>query len=125
MKEKICLISLGVLFVIFLTGGIALAGKLATPPIYIESGQLICSIVNVSDKARNVEYIWGNIDGTESTWGTSILLPGMGQVNGLSYANGSFGFCKFIVEGKKKHFRASGCVQIISGFNCTDTILAR
>ncbi|MHC4182843.1 MAG: hypothetical protein ACYSR0_05790 [Planctomycetota bacterium] len=131
MKEKIYLVSVSVLFVIFLTGGISLAGDiLATPPMRGNSTlQVIeCSIVNLSTEEKEVEVTWACLDGSSAVSDLTNMPPGASYV--VSYSvnicPSLAGYCKFQLESrdKKRQFRASGCIYHIADI-CTNTVLAQ
>ena len=119
-----CLKSTLIIALMLMLSGMAQAARLFTPPLVPENGRdLNCNIVNVSDRTRAVKILLlddtGNI--VKDT-GYFNLNPG--EV-GFEYAHASLGplYCKFIVSGSKKHYRASSCV-FESGVGCISVVQA-
>ena len=97
--------------------GAAYAAELFTPSFYHDQANLRCSIVNVSESNKTVRIQIIDADPTSAILvedsGDFILWPG-GAADISTYGGCSNGchsvYCKFIVQGKKRNFRASGCV---------------
>ncbi|MEW6267679.1 MAG: hypothetical protein AB1689_00110 [Thermodesulfobacteriota bacterium] len=94
-----------------LAGG-ASAAELVTPPIQVTAGNSgVCLITNSSNKAREVtvEVRGGPSGNVIFTNGPVVLQPR--RVFGAGSGDGpGFFYCRFIVEGPKSAFRASGGV---------------
>lgn len=117
--------------------GAADAANLHSAPLRVEVGQsLECKILNTSDQARQVRiHIGTDDDGLASD---ALMPPRMlppGHV--LTWANPAGGcfdpfvtdrlcipsWCRFEVQGRKTHFRASACVRDAGG--CRVAVQAR
>jgi hypothetical protein len=112
----LCRIPTIIVLLITLSGA-AYAGELYTPPINSSSGAMECSIVNVSesDKTVTIQIFQGNWDDQylfEETEDLTIIPGGAYKLSSGYCSDGTCTlYCKFIVEGRKRNFRASGCVR--------------
>jgi len=109
-------------------GGIAQAGVLYTPPSQAQLGaganDLVCYIVNVSDRTREVTIEVKNADGVTENSPVTFSLDSEKSVRLGVDNDQSPSYCKFTVEGAKRHFRVSicvfdlfeGCISTASGY---------
>jgi hypothetical protein len=114
-----------VIALVLVLSGAAQAAQLFTPPLVPEDGRdLNCNIVNVGSRTKTVRILLLNVAGdVVKDTGNFDLNPG--EV-GFEFEDESLGplYCKFIVEGRKKNYRASSCV-FESGVGCISVVQAQ
>jgi len=93
--------------------GAAQAADLFTPPLTMDSEFLRCEIVNLSSTSRAVTIEVRNSSGT--VLGSPLIIGNL-QPHGVASTSQSNpagvrpSYCKFVVEGAKSNYRASGCI---------------
>jgi len=95
-------------------GASALGATLATGPIDKEGFSTVqCSIVNVGKKERTVQIeVWlAGSAPPESSPVVSLRPNDVWSWSGGGCSDGCLYYCRFIVQGAKKDFRAGGCAK--------------
>ncbi len=107
--------TLSMLVALVLGGGApALGAMLATAPIDKDGFSTVeCSIVNVGKKERTVKIeVWlAGATPPESSPVVSLRPNDYWRWSGGGCSDGCVYYCRFIVQGGKKDFRAGGCVK--------------
>ncbi len=108
--------------------GVAAAGQLFTPPLYVNSGENVaCEIANVDHKAHTVAINVVNSAGAVVSSFSTTLAAGRSTQEDFSSTGGRY-YCSFIFSGDNEDFRASiarwidgESISDLNGFPATGT----